>query len=78
MSQAKIDALIAESQECGRQIDALREQRRGINEKIKALQAELVIADALKSNPALRDAIAPGAVVDVSAADVIKAMARGL
>jgi hypothetical protein len=78
MSQEKIDALVAESQELGRKIDALRDKRRAINAKVQALQGEAALAAALDANPEIKHAIAPGAAVSVSSADVIRAMAAGL
>lgn len=78
MSQEKIDALVAKSQALGAEIDLLREQRRAINDQIQQLQGEMALAAALEANPAIKHAIAPGATVSVSAADVIRAMAAGL
>ena len=84
-TQEKIDALVAESQALGAQVDVIRERRREISVQIAGLQNDLAIEHALASNPALvealrnkRDAIAPGATVSVSASDVIRAMAAGL
>ena len=83
--QEKIDALTLESQTLGVQVDAIRERRRAINAEIAQLQNDLVIESALASNPALvealrarQDATAPGAVVSVTGAEVIRAMAAGL
>ena len=78
MSQEKIDALVAKSQALGAEIDQLREQRRAINDQIQQLQGEMALAAALEANAAIKHAIAPGATVSVSAADVIRAMAAGL
>lgn len=78
MSQEKIDALVAQSQAMGMEIDVLREKRRVINAQIQQIQGEMALAAALDANPAIRNAIAPGSTVSVSAADVIKAMAAGL
>jgi prefoldin subunit 5 len=72
--QAKIDALVAESQALGAQVDAIREQRRRINAEVAQLTGTLKLQAALHASPEIRHAIAPGATVDVSATDVLQAM----
>lgn len=42
---SEIDALVAESQELGRQVDELRERRRMIKERLDVLHAEKIAED---------------------------------
>lgn len=73
--QARIDQLVAENQALGAQVDALRDKRRAINAEIKKLAGTLKLAAVMEASPEIRHAIAPGATVEVSAAEVLQAMA---
>jgi hypothetical protein len=77
---AAVEALTVESQQIGAQMDAMRERRREIKQQIHKLLAHEKLARFAAENPgvvaAMRvDAEVPGAVVEVSAAEALAAMA---
>jgi hypothetical protein len=71
--QAKADALIAENQKLGAEIDALRDRRRAINQEVAQLHATMRTIGALGVSAA-----APGAEVDVSARELLQGMLAAL
>lgn len=74
--QTKADELIAQNQALGTQIDAIREQRRNLLDGVRKLHGQMALARAVEADPTILDAIAPGAVVEVSGAEMLQAMAQ--